>query len=125
MGIGLTFTLQGAWMVLPFAGLEMLVLAIALHRVGRKTRRYQVVFIHPERVDVLHRDGRRQQVVTFQRAWTRTEVLTDAYRRGSRLYVHSHGTGVELGAFLNESEREALAHELRRLLATGSRSAST
>lgn len=116
MSIATTFAWLGAWLVLPFAGLEMLVLAGVLNIMDIRARRYEVVEIHPERVDVVRSDGRAEQTFTFQRYWVRARMVRAGRGTRERLVLHSHGAGVEVGGFLDEHERRALAGEFSRLL---------
>ena len=115
-GIAFFFALRGAWLVLPFAGLEMALLGAALYIVGRRCRRRQEVWLDGDRLEVVSPEtGERQY---FQRAWARVE-LEPARHRGhpARLLVGSHRRRVEVGAGLTEHERERLAVALRAALA--------
>ncbi len=109
---------QGAWLVFPFAGLELAALGAALAAIRRDVLQCEVVSIEADTVAVLRRRGRREEVFSFQRYWARTRLIRRRYDAGQhRLYIHSHGLGVEVGAFLSESERQGLARELTRLFA--------
>lgn len=44
LSIGIAFALVGVWMILPFAGIEIIVLLIVMHRVARKCYRKQVIY---------------------------------------------------------------------------------
>lgn len=109
---------QGAWLVLPFAGLELAGLGAALLVIRRDALQWEVVSVEEDTVAVLRRRGTREESFSFQRYWARTRLVPRRYDPGKhRLYIHSHGSGVEVGAFLNESERQGLARELARLFA--------
>jgi len=116
MSIATGFAWLGAWLVLPFAGFEMLVLAGVLYLMDVRARRYELISIYPERVDVLRSDGRGEQVFSFQRYWVRTRIIPVRPGDRERLLIHSHGSGVEVGEFLDDQERRALAAEFARLL---------
>lgn len=112
--------LLGAWLVLPFAGLEMLVLGICLYLAACRSASCEVVSVRDDVVEV--QKGRRapQQVCRFQRTWARVNVWRPASGWSpSRLTIRSHGREVEIGAALNEDERESLARELRRVIGWG------
>lgn len=116
-GIATACTLMGAWPVLPFAGLEMLILGAGLYLTARRSALCEVVSIHDDVIEIQR--GRRAPVpvCSFQRAWAR--VVMWRPRSGwlpSRLTIRSHGREVEIGAALNEDEREILARELRRAI---------
>ena len=112
-GIAAGFAWQGAWLVLPFAGLEMLVLGAALYSVGRRCARWQLVSVCEDAVEVTEADaaaGRHR----FSRAWARVELVPPAIRGyPARLLIRSHGRTVEIGDCLNEEEKHYLARQLR------------
>lgn len=114
------FALKGAWPVLPFAGLEMLVLGGALYVVARKGACWQQIYISGDVVEVLERlpDGKQHR--SFQRAWARVEFTRSAINGyPARLVLRSHGKSVEIGDCLNEQEKEQLAIDLQRALYPG------
>jgi uncharacterized membrane protein len=116
-GIATGFALIGAWLVLPFAGLEMGVLGVCLYLGARRSAACEVVSIRDDVVEI--QKGRRAplQVCHFQRTWARVNMRRPVNGwLPSRLTIRSHGREVEIGADLNEDERESLATELRRVI---------
>ena len=117
LGIGISCALAGLPLVLPFAGLEVLVLGVALYLSAVRGSVREVVRILD--AAVIYEAGRAAPVVTrtFQRHWTRV-VLEQS--RGdwypSRLLLRSHGRQVEVGGFLEEHERLHLGLRLQRAL---------
>lgn len=104
----------GAWPVLPFAGLEILVLAWSFRVVQRRCRDSEVVVVGEEFVDVSRRCGREFESFRFPRHWARVELLSRAARNHpTRLRIGSHGRFVEIGRFLTDDERLALAGAIR------------
>src|SRR5688572_21544049 len=60
VGIGLAFTLVfGAWPIMPFAGVEMLVLYLAFRYIERHAMDYERLAIAGDRVEVEVLDGGR------------------------------------------------------------------
>jgi uncharacterized membrane protein len=106
---------QGAWLVLPFFGLELLVLGLGFYLSALGTSRREIVEIDGSDLRV-RRGGRRlERVECLPRYWSRVVLSTDP--RGwyaSRLWLVSHGRRVAVGAALVEQERLALAAELTR-----------
>lgn len=113
--IAIAFAWHGAWLILPFAGLEMLVLGIALYVVARRSSSWQEISIKADRIQVIEHDSRRLQEQSFQRAWAQV-IHEDAANKNhpSRLSIRSHGRSVEVGACLNEKEKCDLAEQLGR-----------
>lgn len=112
--IALGFLVQGLWMVMPFAGLEMLALAVGLYLGALRASEREVIRIQGDTVAVER--GRRwcHEVTRFPRGWVRIELMR-ARRLGypSRLLLRSHGRETEIGNCLNEAERDRLATDLR------------
>jgi uncharacterized membrane protein len=113
--IGIGFSLVGAWLVLPFAGLEMAVVGTALYWLYRHAEDHDLVVVGVDRVRVIrHRAGRDWQD-EFQRYWVR--VTLERHRwYPSRLKIGSHGRFVVVGADVNEEERRALSARLNEAL---------
>lgn len=116
-GIGGLFASLGAWPVLPFSGAEWLLLVYCLRLSFRRNSRREVITITDALVQIEKgRDG-PDQTYKFQRAWVRLNLNRSPIQgRPSRLALRLHGKDVEVGGFLVESERQALAQELRALL---------
>ncbi len=107
----------GAWMVLPFSGLEWLLLAYCLRLGMKASARKEVITISEGLVKVEKGRRRPEQVYKFQRAWVTLNWVQSPIRgRPSRLSLRLHGNEVEIGQFLVEPERQALAKQLKVLL---------
>ncbi len=108
--IGLGFAAIGAWLVLPFSGGEFLLLIYALSCSMRWSAAREVITVSEDRVLIEkgRKGGRRHR---FPRAW-----LQISWSSGPtpRLLVGSHGKWVEIGAFLGEEEKRALAKTLQQ-----------
>ncbi len=112
--VGLFFMLQGLWLVLPFSGLEMLALGIALYLTSRKVYRKEVITLdrHATRIE----KGRRrvEHQWQFKTPWVRIiDDHPDARSHRRRLAISMYGESVEVGSFLANSEKEALAFQLK------------
>ncbi len=113
LGIALALTwVFGAWLILPFAGLEMLVLYLAFRHVERHAADYERVAVEGDRLNVEVLDGGRISRFEFNRCWAQVVCASD----GSRLALRSHGRELEIGRHLNEEQRLTVARQLRREL---------
>ncbi len=116
-GIAGLLTLQGFWPVLPFAGLEMLLLGVALKLSLARRHQRQIILISADVVQIEDSDALRSRCVVFQRHWAQVRIRTGGSTlQPSRLLIESHGRRHEIGHFLNEQERLGLAERLRRLI---------
>ncbi|RMD68777.1 MAG: DUF2244 domain-containing protein [Gammaproteobacteria bacterium] len=117
LGIAGGFCLLGAWLILPFAGLEMAALGIALYVCACRSGHCEVITIGSDAVEVAAGRRRVRQTWEFQRPWVQVRWEKPPHPwYGSRLALFSHGRGVEVGQALNEKERQALARALKAAL---------
>ena len=113
---GIVFTLIGAWPVLGFFGLDVLLLGWLFHLSYRQARLHETVRLTPQRLTVqrVHPDGRARSW-SFQPFWVRVE-LEEPPQPASELSLASHGRQVAIGGFLSPEEKVDFANELRRAL---------
>ena len=116
-GIAGILTFLGFWPVLPFAGLEMLVLGAAL-RISLARRHYrQTIVVSESDVAIRSRIGRNNSEVVFPRHWAQVKLRRSTSRlHPSRLVIESHGRQCAVGDFLTEEERRGLYSELKVLI---------
>ena len=118
LAIGLYFYSIGLTLVLPFSGLEILALGFALYFSAWKSNEKQVIKIGNDLVEIESGYLSPQQRRNYQRGWTQVILEPPVHPwYPSRLVIGSHGSHIEIGAFLNEQERQGLAIELKRALA--------
>jgi len=111
------FTLAGLWPILPFAGLELLGVGTCMYLCAGRGLHREVVTICGDTVQVEKGRRRPERRWSFPRAWA--GVVMERPNIGwypDRLFIRSHGRGVELGEFLNQEEKRQLARELSRSL---------
>ena len=110
------FVANGYWPVLPFAGLELALLAFALWLSLKRRHVVQTVEIGETGITVTSRDARGERATQFSRHWARVTLRDPRGWQPSRLLIESHGRACEIGAFLTEEERRALARRLTALV---------
>lgn len=117
LGVGVYFALLGFWPVLPFAGLEVALLAYALRASWREGDDREQIAIDDQRVVI---DRRRRGEVSkyrFPRPWVKLALKANPSRHyPSRLMFVHRGDQVEVGRCLTEPERQSLARRLRSIL---------
>jgi uncharacterized membrane protein len=108
---------QGFWPVLPFAGLEMVLLGWALKVSMARRHHRQTITVTDIDVSVELRDRAYSVQHVFPRHWAQVKLRRPASRlHPSRLTIESHGRQCELGSFLTEEERHGLALRLQRVI---------
>lgn len=114
LAIGLFFCLQGLWLVLPFSGLEMLLLGVALYLTSRKVYRREVITLDNRRIRVEKGVQQITQSWEFEIAWVRLlDEASENSRAPRKLALGVHGNFVEIGEFLDSFEKDALAFKLK------------
>jgi uncharacterized membrane protein len=113
------FTLMGYWLVLPFAGAEVLLLAGGFYLCALSGRETEVIRIKDNRIAIEKEKQGVRTVWELDRAWARIELLPSRIEwYQSRLVIRSHAKQLQLGAFLTDGERERLARELKRAISS-------
>jgi len=114
--IAVGFALLGAWMILPFAGLEIVLVGGVTAWFARHHDDREWVVLEPTCVRIARRSGKREEQFKFQRYWARVRFERRRRWEPSRLSIGSHGRFVEIGSQVEEVARRALARELRDAL---------
>ena len=114
-GIAAAFSVAlGAWPILPFAGIEMVVLYVAFRYVDRHSADYERITIRGDSVAVEVREGARIAHFELNRYWA--QVVCE--HEGAHLALRSHGREIEVGRHLCDEQRlemaRGLARDLRR-----------
>jgi len=117
LGMGGFLALKGFWPILPFAGLELALLAWALKVSLERRFHSQTITVTESNVSVESRQRLASERVVFPRHWAQVKLRRPAAGlHPSRLTIESHGRQCELGSFLTEEERRGLALRLKRLI---------
>ena len=117
LSVAALFAWVGMWPVLPFAGLELLLLGLALGLSMRRGRESDAVTVTDETVIVERCRRGETETREFARLWARAELRGAPGRwHPSRLLIVSHGRGVEVGSALTEPARRALYRQLAALI---------
>jgi uncharacterized membrane protein len=112
IGIAAAFAAFGAWLILPFAGLEMIVLFVAFQYMERHAADYERIEVEGDTVKVEWVSAGNARNREFNRHWAQVVANGD----GSRLALRSHGRELEIGRYMSDEQRLELARALRRRL---------
>lgn len=113
-GIATFFALAGFWMVVPFAGLELLVIVVAVLIVSRRGLVTEVIDVTARAVTVSVVGRRLHKRTRLPRHRSRVILDPSPWRwHPSRLFLAAPDVRVEVGGCLREDERRGLASALR------------
>lgn len=105
----------GAWLVLPFAGLELLALTAALYYTARKCQRQEVLIITAETLRLEKGIYRKQAQWELPRKYTRVQLAMPRHPwTPPKLYLYHRDTEVPLAPFLNLADTHKLVETLER-----------
>jgi len=111
--IALGFTIKGYWIILPFAGLEMIFLAVMLLYCCHNNSMYEKIQIFEDKVNISSKYRKNKGFFEVNKYWA-SLVLTKPKLRGypHKLYVRYKGREMEIGVMLEDKERLELAEML-------------
>ena len=113
LGIAVAFSLVfGAWPIMPFAGIEMVVLYFAFRYIDHHAGDYERITIRGDSVAVEVCEGSRVTRQELRRCWA--QVVCEG--EGARLALRSHGRELEVGRHVRDGQRAEMARDLKREL---------
>jgi uncharacterized membrane protein len=113
LGIAVAFAAAGAWMILPFAGIEVLALGTAFVVYARHAADYERIVLSQDCLLVETSRAERLIQEKCAPAWIRVEYNG---ARQELIGLVTSGQRIEVGRFVPESERTNLAMQLRAQL---------
>lgn len=115
--VGLAFWIAGAWPVVGFLGLDVVLIYMAFKLNYRDARRCETLRLTDAALEVERFvRGRKVFAASLQSYWLRVRHETEENGPG-RLLLASHGRELEVGAFLSGTEKSDLAQALGAALA--------
>ena len=113
LGIATAWSFMGAWMILPFAGFEVGLLAFLMHRVCFATYQQQVIRIRKQEVFIqlgVYRPARGWRL--DKEAACLVVIEPNHIDDPVGLLLKDHKYSVELGPFLNAEDKQCVVDEL-------------
>ena len=108
--VAIVFSALGAWLILPFAGLEAMALYLAFSWVMRHAHDSEQLVIRGDAVMLAVCEAAQTRHYEFNRVWAR--LVVEQRARDVRLALRSHGNEVEVGRYLDGGGRQKLAQAL-------------
>lgn len=111
------FAAEGLWPVLPFAGLEIALLAWAVRASLRDGSKRETIAIDEDWITIRRTGPAGEHFSVFPRHGSRVTLRTpQTALHSSRLVLESRGRVCEVGRFLTEDARRSLAVRLKQLV---------
>ena len=115
VGIATVFYFFGAYLILPFAGIEIAVLLIAFYISFKWSSRKELIYISQEVVKIEKGIHKAEYLWEEFRTFTSFQIEKNA-NKSLRLSFRSKGDDVIVGDFLNEDDKNILINEIRNII---------
>lgn len=115
-GLAIGFASMGYWLTVPFAALEIALLAWAFRVLRSRECDYETLSIEGDLMVVEWHVGAQGERREMNRQWASVECACNESGRNCRLSVCSHGRATEIGRYLSDEGRLQLAALLRSRL---------
>jgi uncharacterized membrane protein len=112
-GLAIGFAAMGFWLILPFAGLEIGLLAWALEALRSREANFETLTIDGDDVVLEWRSRGREGRREMNRQWVSVQCNCSTPGRNCLLCLRSHGRETEIGLYLSDEARLKLAATLR------------
>jgi uncharacterized membrane protein len=115
--IAIRFVLLGAWVILPFAVLEISLLAAGFWLYERASRYRETVQLTRDSFSITQEGVNGRRTWCFNPHWVRVNLLLDPNEwYPSKLLIKAHGQQIEIGACLTDLERQELSQAIKKQL---------
>ena len=117
LGTALVWAWFGFWVVLPFAGAEVIFVTVCLYLTVRKLSVKEVITITSDEIRVEWGRTGPLQTIKLPRHWTRLIYrCSDSPMEVGELMVSAYGKSYALGSALGRQEKRELYAELNKLI---------
>jgi len=116
LAISLGFALNGAWLVFPFAGLDILVVYRAFRYVEQCAGDYECLTFHDDIIAIERQRRGKTDRFEFNRHWVQVTFIEAQGGERGRLSLRSHGKEVAFGVDITGEQRAAVARKLKEHL---------
>jgi uncharacterized membrane protein len=117
LSIAIGFSYKGYWVILPFAGVEMILLAVMLLYCCHNNSMCEKIQIFEDKVNISSKYRKNKGFFEVNKYWS-SIVLSKPKLRGHphRLFIRYKGREMEIGVMLEDKERLKLAAMLNTSL---------
>ena len=118
LSIATFFMLLGAWVIFPFAGLEIIVLMACFYVSAKKQAQKEIIIIEENTIRVQRGRYAPRQDIVFERSWVNVTLQSAVGRMGRlRVLLAAQATVIEVGASLNDRDKRILYRTLQSVQA--------
>jgi len=115
LGISVYFSSLLGWLVLPYSGLEFILLAVSLYLFFRQHNYKEVIRFSEDSLIIERGKNKPEKTWVYQRQWSKFHIHAQGASDSPKICLMSHGKELELGAFLNYDEKLQLIECLKQI----------
>ena len=113
LGIALVMAFYGFWMIIPFAGAEVVFIVFCLHWTLRRLSRKEVITVNEDDIRLEWGYKQPDKSVDLPRRWSQLHYYCpDSEFEVGHLSLGAHGKHYALGESLGKAEKKTLFTEL-------------
>ena len=116
LAISLGFALSGAWLVFPFAGLDLAAVFLAFRYVEKRAGDYECIAFYGDSIVIESQCRGKSDRFEFNRHWVQLTLVEARGGERGRLLLRSHGKEVAFGVHLTGEQRAVMARRLKEHL---------
>ena len=114
MGIAIVLATFGLWMVIPFAGAEIVLIVVCLYLTLKRLSRKEVITLNNDAIRLEWGYNQPDLTVNLPRQFSRLSYMcSESLFEVGYLSVSANGKRYALGSSLNRDEKKALYTELK------------
>ena len=115
--IGIAFYIAGAFLILPFAGLEIILGGTCVYLVVQRSYKQEIITLTPEKLKIEKGISKPNQFWEYFRIWAFVVVEKPKHPwYPAHIVITSKGERVPIGDFLTEKEKLDLVDKLRNII---------
>ena len=114
LSVATGFMLAGYWIVLPFAGVELMLVGTAFLIYGRHATDYEMIELQADQLKLVKAEGSKLTEVKWVTQWAKLSY--NGQYKAPLMFSH-RGEQVKIGKFIAEKDKSALHRELKAALA--------
>jgi uncharacterized membrane protein len=112
------FISKGGWLVLPFSGLELIIIGTSLYMFFKHYDHCEVITFTNNRVVIEHGKDKPEQSWAYQRHWSKIHINGHGLFEIPRVSIKSHGEETEMGSFLGYDEKILFIETIEKITAS-------
>ena len=109
------FISKGGWLVLPFSGLELIIIATSLYMFFKHYNHCEVITFTDDKVLIEYGKKEPEKSWEYQRHWSKIHIKEHGLFEIPKVSIKSHGNETEMGSFLGYDEKILLIETIEEI----------